>query len=137
MPLGVEVALRGVFNRARRGLYAGKQIRSGNNISEDGKNKTRRFWRPNSQYVNLYSPALERSVRVRVTASALRTIDKYGGLDGYLLNHAEEELDSDLGARLQQEIRTALQRKRALQQQRSLLPPSAAAALASGIDAPA
>lgn len=39
MPLGVEVALRGVFNRARRGLYAGKQIRSGNNISEDGKNK--------------------------------------------------------------------------------------------------
>ncbi|RMZ53929.1 hypothetical protein APUTEX25_004954 [Auxenochlorella protothecoides] len=104
MPLGVEVALRGVFNRARRGLYAGKQIRSGNNISEDGKNNT---------------------------------IDKYGGLDGYLLNHAEEELDSDLGARLQQEIRTALQRKRALQQQRSLLPPSAAAALASGIDAPA
>lgn len=39
MPLGVELVVRGVFNRARRGLYAGKYIRFGNNVSEDGHNK--------------------------------------------------------------------------------------------------
>lgn len=44
MPLGVEGVLRGVFNRARRGLYAGKYIKSGNNVSEDGKNKCARGW---------------------------------------------------------------------------------------------
>lgn len=34
--------------------------------------RTRRFWKPNSQYVNLYSNALGRRVRVRVTTAALR-----------------------------------------------------------------
>lgn len=113
MPLGLELAVRGVFNRARRGLYAGKYIRSGNNISEDGKNKygvngrhdkicasaflrldrlsfgpsfhrTRRTWLPNAQFVNLYSPALNKTLRLRVTTSALRyaVIEKEGGERG-------------------------------------------------------
>lgn len=39
MPLGVVSITRGVLNRARRGLYAGRLVRSGNNVSEDGHNK--------------------------------------------------------------------------------------------------
>lgn len=39
MPLGVEHAVRGIAKRARRGLFAGKQVRFGNKISEDGENK--------------------------------------------------------------------------------------------------
>ena len=38
MPLGVEVIGR-VMGRAKRGLFAGKHIRFGNNVSEDGGNK--------------------------------------------------------------------------------------------------
>ena len=39
MPLGVGAMTRAVAKRARRGLYAGKQVLFGNNISEDGGNK--------------------------------------------------------------------------------------------------
>lgn len=39
MPLGLGQVTRAVFKRARRGLYAGKKILTGNNISEDGGNK--------------------------------------------------------------------------------------------------
>lgn len=39
MPLGVEQIARAVAKRSRRGLYAGRQVLSGNNISEDGGNK--------------------------------------------------------------------------------------------------
>ncbi len=39
MPLGVEQVVRGVVSRARRGLYGGRTILSGNKVSEDGKNK--------------------------------------------------------------------------------------------------
>lgn len=39
MPLGLETVTRAVFKRARRGLYAGKKILTGNNISEDGGNR--------------------------------------------------------------------------------------------------
>ena len=39
MPLGVEQLVRGVVSRARRGLYGGRTILSGNKVSEDGKNK--------------------------------------------------------------------------------------------------
>lgn len=39
MPLGIEALTRAVTKRAHRGLYAGKRVLTGNNISEDGGNK--------------------------------------------------------------------------------------------------
>jgi hypothetical protein len=39
MPLGLGSLARGVCNRARRGLYAGRRVLSGNQISDDGGNK--------------------------------------------------------------------------------------------------
>lgn len=39
LPLGLGSFTRAVCNRARRGLYAGRIVRFGNQISEDGGNK--------------------------------------------------------------------------------------------------
>lgn len=100
MPLGIEGLARAVTKRARRGLYAGKKVLSGNNISEDGGNKTRRAWKPNAQSTTLYSELLNESIKLRVTTTALRTIDKVGGLDRYLLQTPTSKLDSSVGEAL-------------------------------------
>lgn len=54
-------------------------------MSEKNEIKTRRTWKPNIHTKRLWSDALARFVRVRVQARVLRTIDKVGGLDEYLL----------------------------------------------------
>ena len=36
-----------------------------------------------------------------------RTIDKYGGLDAYLLETSDEKLASDVGSKLKEQIRAA------------------------------
>ena len=64
-----------VAKRVKEGLYAGRNIGYGNNVSEDGGNKTRRHWKPNSHRKRLYSEVLDRLVSVNVTAHALRCID--------------------------------------------------------------
>ncbi len=49
----------------------------GNNVSH-ANNKTKRRQLPNLQTKRLYVPELGKSVRLRVSARALRTIDKKG-----------------------------------------------------------
>mmetsp|Transcript_26172 Transcript_26172/g.58166 ORF Transcript_26172/g.58166 Transcript_26172/m.58166 type:complete len:178 (+) Transcript_26172:300-833(+) len=71
-------------NRSRRGLYNGKDIRSGNNVPFSMK-KTKRKFKPNVFKKSVYSETLDEMVRFHLTASALRSIDKAGGLDSYLL----------------------------------------------------
>ncbi|EKG11156.1 Ribosomal protein L28 [Macrophomina phaseolina MS6] len=73
------------YKQSNHGLYGGARIQFGNNVSKKTELKTRRQWRPNIQYKNLFSRALNRPVRVRVSTRVLRTIDKVGGLDEYLL----------------------------------------------------
>ena len=55
----------------------GKGPMSGNNVSH-AHNKTRRRWLPNLQWKRIYIPELDRTVRVRLSTRALRTIDKKG-----------------------------------------------------------
>mmetsp|Transcript_32969 Transcript_32969/g.85493 ORF Transcript_32969/g.85493 Transcript_32969/m.85493 type:complete len:124 (+) Transcript_32969:137-508(+) len=88
---------RAFAKRSRRGLFAGKQPHFGDQISEDGKNRSRRKWSPNAQRKRLYSETLQRMIPFTVTTAALRTIDKMGGLDNYLLKTPEEKLASDAG----------------------------------------
>ena len=71
-------------NRSRRGLYNGKDIRSGNNVSFSMKT-TKRTFKPNVFKKRVYSETLDEMVRFHLTTSALRSIDKAGGLDNYLL----------------------------------------------------
>jgi large subunit ribosomal protein L28 len=73
-----------VCGRAKRGLFHGKTVLFGNNVSEDGGNKTRRKWLPNAKRKRLFSDILNKMVSVVVTSHALRCIDKAGGLDNYI-----------------------------------------------------
>lgn len=86
-----------VMNRAKRGIFAGKHIRFGNCVSEDGGNKTRRSWKPNVQEKRLFSYILDRHIRVKVTTHALRCIDKAGGIDEYLLKTPYQKMDTEMG----------------------------------------
>jgi large subunit ribosomal protein L28 len=71
-------------NRSRRGLYDGKDIRSGNNVSFSMR-ATKRKFRPNVIMKRVYSEILDEMLRFHLTTSTLRSIDKAGGLDNYLL----------------------------------------------------
>ena len=69
----------------------GKTFQSGNNVSH-AKNRTRRRFLPNLQNISFISEKLGRSIRLKVAASAIRTVEKKGGLDEYLLNTSNTKL---------------------------------------------
>jgi len=62
----------------------GSKVGVGNNVSHSNR-RTKRTFRPNLQTKTLQSDILGRSVSVTLTARAIRTLDKYNGLDGYML----------------------------------------------------
>ncbi|WP_375572886.1 50S ribosomal protein L28 [Ahrensia marina] len=76
---------------ARRCELTGKGVQTGNNVSH-ANNKTRRRWLPNLNTVSLVSDALGRTVRLRISASALRSVEHRGGLDAFLLKAKDTEL---------------------------------------------
>jgi large subunit ribosomal protein L28 len=72
------------FPRSNKGLFGGAFIGSGHQISEM-RNKSNRFWKPNSHKKALWSETLDKSLKFEVTAKVLKTIDREGGLDNYLV----------------------------------------------------
>ena len=62
---------------ARKCKLTGKGPLSGNLISH-AHNKTNRVQLPNLQWKRVYVPELDRTVRIRMTTRAIRTIDKKG-----------------------------------------------------------
>ena len=54
--------------------------------------KTKRRFPPNLCNVTLTSDTLQRRVRVRVSANALKTVDHRGGLDAFLLKAKDADL---------------------------------------------
>jgi large subunit ribosomal protein L28 len=76
---------------ARRCELTGKGVLTGNNVSH-AHNKTRRRFLPNVQEMALHSETLGRSVRLKVCVSALRTIEKKGGLDAFLSDAKDSQL---------------------------------------------
>ncbi len=75
---------------------------SGNNVSH-AKNRTRRRFLPNLNDVSLMSEALGRTFKLRVSSSALRTVDHRGGLDGYMAKTKTDDL-SPRAARIRKDI---------------------------------
>ncbi len=65
--------------------------------------KTKRRFLPNLVQVTLRSEALDQSFRMRIAAKALRTVDKLGGLDGFLAKAKEEKL-SDKARKIKRDI---------------------------------
>ena len=79
---------------SRRCELTGKGVQSGNNVSH-AHNKTRRRFLPNIQSKSLLSDSLGKTVRLRVTTSALRTVELYGGLDAYLIKTPNSKLSGE------------------------------------------
>jgi large subunit ribosomal protein L28 len=87
---------------SRRCELTGKAVQSGNKVSHSNR-KTRTRFLPNLVQVTLISDTLERAVRFRVTAAALRSVEHRGGLDDFLIKAKESELSEDAVA-LKREI---------------------------------
>ncbi len=90
---------------ARRCELTGKAVQTGNNVSH-AHNKTRRRFLPNLQHMSLMSDVLGKPVRLRITAYALRAVEKKGGLDAYLLAAKDDKL-SLAARRLKRRIQKA------------------------------
>jgi large subunit ribosomal protein L28 len=84
----------------------GKKVQYGHNVSHSKRATNRRF-EPNIQKVRLLSEALGQRVPLSIAARTLRTVQKKGGLDGFLL--ATDDTKLQAGAlRLKNKIRRKL-----------------------------
>ncbi|MBV1703638.1 MAG: 50S ribosomal protein L28 [Hyphomicrobiales bacterium] len=86
---------------------SGKAVLTGNLVSHSNR-KTRTRFLPNLQPVTLISDSLGRSVRLRVAAAALRTVERRGGLDAFLAKAPDGELSKGALA-----IKRAIEKKSA------------------------
>lgn len=87
---------------SRRCELTGKAVQTGNLVSHSNR-KTRTRFLPNLVNVSLISDSLQRSVRLRIAAAALRSVEHRGGLDSFLLKARDTELS--MGAlKLKREI---------------------------------
>ena len=90
---------------SRRCELTGKGPMTGNNVSH-AHNKTRRRFLPNLNDVSLMSETLGRTFKLRISSSALRTVDHRGGLDGFMSKARESEL-SPTALKIKREIEKA------------------------------
>ena len=67
---------------------SGKSVMTGNNVSK-ANNRTRRRFLPNLQKSSMHSSVLGKTIQFRVATSTIRTVEKNGGIDSYLLKKAE------------------------------------------------
>ena len=76
---------------SRRCELTGKSAQVGHKVSHSNI-KTKRRFLPNLINVPLISDSLGRTVRLRVSANALRSVDHRGGLDAFLSKARDTEL---------------------------------------------
>jgi large subunit ribosomal protein L28 len=78
---------------SRRCSITGKGVLVGNNVSH-ANNKTKRRFLPNLQQTTLLSDALG-AVPMRLSANAIRTIEKNGGIDAFLKSSPSATLTAE------------------------------------------
>jgi large subunit ribosomal protein L28 len=91
MRRGPRCELTGTTTMAWRCELTGKTRQVGNKVSHSNR-KTKRRFLPNLLNVTLMSDSLGRSVRLRISANALKTVDHRGGLDAFLAAAKADEL---------------------------------------------
>ncbi len=69
----------------------GKSFQTGNNVSH-AKNKTKRRFKPNLQNISFKSDILGQKIQLKVAVSTIRTVEKKGGLDEFLMNTPNSKL---------------------------------------------
>lgn len=94
---------------ARRCSITGSGSQFGHKVSHSNR-KTKTRFMPNLQQVSLLSEALGMRVPLRVTVATLRSIEHNGGLDAYLLKHADRKLTEE-AVRLKRRIKRKLAAK--------------------------
>ncbi len=93
---------------SRRCSLTGKEVQFGHNVSH-AKRRTNRRFQVTLQKVSLVSEALGRAVPLRVSTRALRTVQKKGGLDAFLLKTDDAKL-ADPALRLKRRIKKRLEK---------------------------
>ena len=69
----------------------GNSFQTGNNVSH-AKNKTKRRFKPNLQNISFSSEILGQKFKLKVAVSTVRTVEKKGGLDDFLINTPNSKL---------------------------------------------
>jgi large subunit ribosomal protein L28 len=92
---------------ARKCVITGKGVQVGHNVSHSNV-KTKRRFLPNLQHTSVLSDVLG-SVRLRVTAAAIRTIEHKGGIDAFLRNTPDRKLSPEV-LRLKRRVERAAAR---------------------------
>jgi large subunit ribosomal protein L28 len=69
----------------------GKTRQIGHRVSHSNR-KTKRRFLPNLLNVTLMSDSLGKSVRLRISANALKSVDHRGGLDAFLVRAKDADL---------------------------------------------
>ena len=96
---------------SRRCELTGKSVQVGHLVSHSNR-KTKTRFLPNLVRVTLLSDVLGQSVRLRISANALRSVEHRGGLDAFLLKASEDDL-SQKARELRRKIRKAGEEKAA------------------------
>ena len=76
---------------SRQCELSGKGVMTGNNVSH-AKNRTKRRFLHNLCNVSLASDKLNQTIRFKVSAHALRSVEHVGGLDNYLIKAKNSNL---------------------------------------------
>ena len=79
---------------SRRCQITGKGVLAGNNVSH-ANNKTRRRFLPNLQEQSLLSDTLGFAVSMRLSTRAIRTVERNGGIDAFLLGTPNSRLPAE------------------------------------------
>lgn len=80
----------------------GKKPLYGNKVSH-ANNKTRRTWQPNLNVCSFHSEILGKSISLRLSANGVRTIEKKGGIDAWLLESRPRGLP-DVARKLRKQL---------------------------------
>ena len=70
---------------------SGKKPITGNNVSH-ANNRTKRRFLPNLQSVKLYSNSLNKYINLNISVKTMKTVEKNGGLDSYLIKTSNRNL---------------------------------------------
>ena len=81
---------------------SGKKPMSGNNVSH-ANNRTKRRFIPNLQNVKLYSTSLQKYINLNITIRTMKTVEKNGGLDSYLIKTSNKNL-ADTAIKIKKQI---------------------------------
>ncbi|MFL2660818.1 MAG: 50S ribosomal protein L28 [Alphaproteobacteria bacterium] len=75
-------------------LITKKKPLTGNNVSH-AVNKTKRRFYPNLHNTSFFSEILGKNIKLKVTSRGIKTVEKNGGIDSYIINTKNSKLTNE------------------------------------------